>query len=270
MEDELFTVLLKMVNVQNYPSVPYDIYRYFTLLEDLDKNRKLNLNPEQKSTSFDTLSYDQIEHLGFSHLAGTRPSKQSKKIVRMIDDEAVEVALYLIKKTSWPQSDHAMKSTLSSFIANNSHSIRLYIRDVTTMVYSIFVFLSLRNMSESMKTEVLFQLNQKIKGKLRPAGPPEPEEKVEETGDEKWVLWGKNNKSGEFLIVKKSQEKETPGSKCINMRVSVIESFLDKERIRDEYNQILKKRGGRGRKGEKKFMCEFLKQHLIKNKRYYV
>ena len=90
MEDELFTVLLKMVNVQNYPSVPYDIYRYFTLLEDLDKNRKLNLNLEQKSTSFDTLSYDQIEHLGFSHLSGTRPSKQSKKIIRMIDDEAVE------------------------------------------------------------------------------------------------------------------------------------------------------------------------------------
>ena len=116
----------------------------------------------------------------------------------------------------------------------------------------------------------MFQLNKKIKGKLRPAGPNEPEEKVKDSGDEKWVLWGKNNKSGEFLIVKKSQEKETPGSKCINMRVPVIESLLDKEQIRDEYNQLLKKGGKGGQKRKKKFMCEFLKQHLIKNKRYYV
>ena len=93
MEDELFNVLLKMINVQKYPSVPYDIYRYYTLLEDLDKKRDLVFNRDQKEESdFNFLSYDQIDQLNFSQILGTQPSKKMKKVIRIIDDEAIEDA----------------------------------------------------------------------------------------------------------------------------------------------------------------------------------
>ena len=128
-----------------------------------------------------------------------------------------------------------------------------------------------------MKTEVLFKLNQKIKDKIRP--PPsgassgkEPEEEMKDPEDLKWVLWGKDNKHGEFLIVEKSEGRETPGIKCMYKRISEIESLLEKEQIRDEYNvyfdAIIKNKNFSGKRGKKKLMCEFLKQHLIKNRRY--
>ena len=281
MEDELFNVLLKMINVQNYPSVPYDIYRYYTLLEDLDKKHDLVFNRDQKEESdFNFLSYDQIAQLNFSQILGTQPSKKMKKVIRIIDDEAIEVAHYLINKTLWSKSDPAIKTDMMTFIVNNADGIHLYIRDITTMVYTIFVFLSLRRMPAPMKTEVLFKLNQKIKDKIRP--PPsgassgkEPEEEMkdpEDPEDLKQVLWGKDNKHGQFLIVEKREGGETPGIKCMNKRIPEIELLLDKEQVRDEYNvhfnAILKNKNFSGKRGKKKIMCEFLKQHLIKNKRY--
>ena len=281
MEDELFNVLLKMINVQNYPSVPYDIYRYYTLLEDLDKKHDLVFNRDQKEESdFNFLSYDQIAQLNFSQILGTQPSKKMKKVIRIIDDEAIEVAHYLINKTLWSKSDPAIKTDMMTFIVNNADGIHLYIRDITTMVYTIFVFLSLRRMSAPMKTEVLFKLNQKIKDKIRP--PPsgassgkEPEEEMKDPKDPedlKQVLWGKDNKHGQFLIVEKREGGETPGIKCMNKRIPEIELLLDKEQVRDEYNvhfnAILKNKNFSGKRGKKKIMCEFLKQHLIKNKRY--
>ena len=281
MEDELFNVLLKMINVQNYPSVPYDIYRYYTLLEDLDKKHDLVFNRDQKEESdFNFLSYDQIDQLNFSQILGTQPSKKMKKVIRIIDDEAIEVAHYLINKTLWSKSDPEIKTDMMAFIVNNADGIHLYIRDITTMVYTIFVFLSLRRMSAPMKTEVLFKLNQKIKDKIRP--PPsgassgkEPEEEMKDPKDPedlKQVLWGKDNKHGQFLIVEKREGRETPGIKCMNKRIPEIELLLDKEQVRDEYNvyfnAILKNKNFSGKRGKKKIMCEFLKQHLIKNKRY--
>ena len=278
MEDELFNVLLKMINVQNYPSVPYDIYRYYTLLEDLDKKHDLVFNGDQKEESdFNFLSYDQIDQLNFSQILGTQPSKKMKKVIRIIDDEAIEVAHYLINKTFLSKTHLAIKTDMMAFIVNNADGIRLYIRDITTMVYTIFVFLSLRRMSAPMKTEVLFKLNQKIKGKIRPlpsgaSSGKESEEEMKDSEDLKWVLWGKDNKHGQFLIVEKREGRETPGIKCMNKRIPEIELLLDKEQVRDEYNvyfnTILKNKKFSGKRGKKKIMCEFLKQHLIKNKRY--
>ncbi len=130
MEDELFNVLLKMINVQNYPSVPYDIYRYYTLLEDLDKKHDLVFNRDQKEESdFNFLSYDQIDQLNFSQILGTQPSKKMKKVIRIIDDEAIEVAHYLINKTLWSKSDPEIKTDMMAFIVNNADGIHLYIRD---------------------------------------------------------------------------------------------------------------------------------------------
>ena len=64
-----------------------------------------------------------------------------KKVIRIIDDEAIEVAHYLINKTFLSKTHLAIKTDMMAFIVNNADGIRLYIRDITTMVYTIFVFL---------------------------------------------------------------------------------------------------------------------------------
>ena len=270
MEDELFDVLLEMIKIKEYPSLPYDIYRYYTLLEDLDENRALVFNLDQKEeTSFDTLSYAQISQLNFSQIIGTQPSRQTKKVIRMIDDEAIEVAQYLINKTCW--SNPAIQSDMMDFIVNNAAGIHLYVRDITTIVYAIFVFLSLQRLSAPMKTQILFNLNQKIKETIRP--PPdqkEPEEEVKDPEeDEEWVLWGKDNKHGQFLIIEKRKRKETSGTKCMNKRIPELKALLDKEGIREEYNEYFENKNFPKKRSQRKPMCEFLKQYLINNKRYY-
>lgn len=263
MENELFKVLLQMINVQKYPSVPYDIYRYFTLLEDLDKERSLVFNLDQKDSDISCLSYDQINQLNFSRIIGTHAGRQIK--IRMIDDEAMEAALHLINTTLWP--DPSIKSDLQDFIENNVDGIHLYIRDITTMVYTIFVFLSLRRTSAGTKTEVFSHLNQLIKNEI---GAKDLEEEKKEPEEEEWVLWGKDNKQGQFLIIEKTSKKETSGTKCINKRIPDIKLLLDKEHIRDEYNEFFKNKEISGKRGEKKILCNFLKQHLIEKKRYYI
>ena len=270
MDDDLFKVLLQMINIQNYPSVPYDIYRYFTLLDDLDKNRKLFFEQKEGETDFNTLSYDQISHLNFSRTVGTRVSKQLKQKIRAIDTEAAEAAQYLINNTIWPHSD--VEAEMHDFIANNAYSIHLYVRDIKTMVYAIFVFLSLRSLSDPAKTKVLFDLNRKIKDALGVIERKEAEVEKKDPVEEEWVLWGKDNKKGEFLIVEKRGANETPGIKCMNKRLADIELLLDKEQIRDQYNIHLNnvfKDKPKGKRGKKKLMCDFLRNHLIKNKRYY-
>jgi len=266
MDDELFKVLLQMINIQKYPSVPYDIYRYFTLLDDLDKNRGLFFEQKGGETDFNTLSYDQISHLNFSRTVGTRISKQLKKKIRAIDTEAAEVAQYLINNTIWPHSD--VEAEMRDFIANNAYSIHLYVRDIKTMVYAIFVFLSIRSLPDPAKTKVFLDLNRKIRNKIGVPDRREAEEEKKDPEEEGWVLWGKDDKKEQFLIVEKRGAKETPGIKCMNKRLADIELLLDKEQIRDEYNIVLKSKTERKR-GKKKLMCDFLRNHLIKNKRYY-
>jgi len=254
-----------MINIQNQPSVPYDIYRYFTLLDDLDKNRGLFFGQEEKETDLNTLSYDQINKLNFGEL-GKRVSKQTKKKIREIDTEATEVAQYIITSTSWPYSN--VKDEMSDFITNNAYGIHLYVRDIKTMVYAIFVFLSIRSLPDPAKTKVLLDLNRKIRNKIGVPDRREAEEEKKDPEEEGWVLWGKDDKKEQFLIVEKRGAKETPGIKCMNKRLADIELLLDKEQIRDEYNIVLKSKTERKR-GKKKLMCDFLRNHLIKNKRYY-
>jgi len=252
---KLFDVLLKMIDVQKNPSVPYDIYRYFTLLEDLNKEKNIFFNNDQKETDFDTMSFDQIAQLNPSQILGTWKSKQMKKAMKLIDEEAIEVSLKLIN-TIW-SNDNAIKSTMTTFIVNNAYGIQLYIRDIKTMVYTIFVFLSLRGKSDDTKTKILFHLNHLIKEIIpvidKKEAKKEPEEKKEE------VLWGKDNKNGEFLIISK---KGLSGARCMNKNIADIEKFLEKENIKDEYEA-----SSQGR--FKKNMCNFLRQHLKNKKRYY-
>ena len=167
MEDVVFYTLAKIVNIRKYPSFPYDLYRYFNLLEDLKDEGQVNFDVIQnvQVADFSGLSFPQISEYNFSQsAAGTFQSRHMKRKLKFVDEEANEVALSLINRVTWPYN---IQPNMESFITKNSLDIQLYIRDIPTMVCAIFVFLVLHHKkSDKSKSCVLKLLNKKILGKL--------------------------------------------------------------------------------------------------------
>ena len=60
--DQLFRTLNTIVNIREYPSFPYDLYRYFTLLETLKEENQLSfdVNRDLQREDLTHVSYDRI------------------------------------------------------------------------------------------------------------------------------------------------------------------------------------------------------------------
>ena len=256
--NKLFNTLGQIVKIPKNPAFPYDLYRYFNLLENLKDENQLSFEVIRDVQRDDLLnvSYDRIGeyNLSGSQGSGTFQTQEMKQKLKFIDQEAIEVAQSLIKKMTWPDN---IQPNMESFIAKNSHAIQLYIRDIPTMVCAIFVFLVLRN--KPNKISILNLLNRKISQTLIPK--KQKQEKKE--GEQKVEIFGKYGDNDEFLIVTVTGSKSTKGARCESISKEKLKSYLHNENITKE--DIEKELG---KKYTNKNLCQLLKSHLQSQKRW--
>ena len=170
--DQLFHILKNIVNIREYPSFPYDLYRYFTLLENLKEENQLSFEVyrDLQRENLAHVSYARLIEYNFSEIQGTSQSRQMKAKLKFIDDEASKDAQAVIAQVKlWPFNS---QPNMKSFINKNSKAVQLYIRDIRTMVCAIFVFLWLRPHKKD-KIRILKLLNEKMQQQI----PKKQEEK---------------------------------------------------------------------------------------------
>lgn len=250
----LVNTLPRIVDTNKYPSFPYDLYRYFNLLENLEEQNELNFSVDRDpiQIDFSSLSYDQIRQTNFSRRSGTFQSRKMKKQMIIIDDEAQDVAHSLINR--YLPIDKPM---MTSFIIQNSHKIQLHIRDIPTMVWAIFLFLVLRKKPD--KISILKKINKS----LRPEAVEEkedPEVELEPEPEVEPEVWGAEDDDGKFKIVIKTGFNKTSGAICMNKTIGEIQQILREENISEaEIDQCPKK----------KPLCELLQAHLKRHERHF-
>ena len=242
---QVFRTLTTIVNIREYPSFPYDLYRYFTLLENLKEENKLSFDVYEGDIQPATfaLSYDRFNEYSFSEFQGTFQSRQMKAKLKFIDDEASKDAQAVIAQVKlWPFNS---QPNMKSFINKNSKAVQLYIRDIRTMVCAIFVFLWLRPHKKD-KIRILKLLNEKMQQQI----PKKQEEKKDEGGPQVEIL-GRENEKGEFYIGTKTKSKTT-WAKCLNKTIPQLKVYLNRENIPIKTSS-------------RKSLCILLKNHLQNN-----
>ena len=264
---ELLFTLKRIVKIDQYPSFRYDLYRYFNLLENLEKQKELvyfidNASFQMTNVTSD-LSYDQIRDRNWrtSQYAGTFQSRKMKHQMRFIDEEARDVAQKLINQTRRLQSN---KEMMLSFINYNAVKLQLHIRDIPTIVCAIFLFLSLRN--KQNKTNIIFQINFLIKKSQKNKKTGKKEEKEEDMASV--VYWGKNDEEGEFQIIKVTGSSKTSGANCMKKTIPQIRTILNKEGISND--EITKKLNLNPQQSKKIQLCKWLQDHLKNQNRWYL
>lgn len=256
---DLFKILAKIVvPIKKYPSFPYDLYRYFYLLENLPNlNYRIDHQFSRPTEIIKNISFEDQKDRDWSGAwhAGTQQSQQEKKITRFVNEEALNAARYLIENRSWGDQQHLMLN----FIEFNSDALQLHIRDIPTMMCAIFLFLRLRAFPNQNKNKILSDLNQIL---LHIINSPKKQEEKKEPQQKEEVLWGKDNDKGNLLIVKVTKmgpqkSKITKGALCMNKNVDEIQSILNKENVKWEKHD------------SKKQLCQLLKKYLQKKNRYF-
>jgi len=266
----LVSTLKKIVPIKQFPFFSYDLYRYFNLLENLAKQKKLVDPIDSRSVfsadAFAHLSYTQIKERNWSvsRHTGSRQSRKKKPKIRFIDDEAREEAQSFINKQSWPDNT---KQMMLSFVDYNDETLQLHIRDIPLIVCAIFLFLSLRNNLNKMN--IIFQINSLINTqsiKLQKKA-KEQEEKKE---DQEIVpeYRGRDDKKGAFQIIKITGTSETTGAKCMIKTIPQIKQILNEVGIsNDEIANQLNLVEGEPQ-SQKYKLCKLLQDHLKRQQRY--
>lgn len=270
---QLLSTLKQIVNIHQFPFFPYDLYRYFNLLENLEKQQKLvdpmDLTSAFSADAFSNLSYDQIKDRTWllSRHAGTFQSRKMRQKVRFINDEAREGAQSLINKQPW--RDNTFKQMMLSFIDYNDDTLQLHIRNIPLIVGAIFLFLSLRN--NQNKRNIIFQINSLINTQSKKLQKKAKEQEQEEEKEEQEIApeyRGRDDKNGAFQIIKVTGTSETPGAKCMIKTISQIKHILNEvgisnDEITNQLNLV------EGEPQSKKYkLCKLLQDHLKSQQRY--
>jgi len=267
----LVSTLKKIVHIKQFPFFPYNLYRYFTLLENLAKQKKLVDPIDSRSVfsadAFAHLSYTQIKERNWSvsRHTGSRQSRKKQQKIRFIDDEAREEAQSFINKQSWP--NNTIKQMIFSFVDYNDDTLQLHIRDIPLIVCAIFLFLSLRN--NPNKRNIIFQINSLINTqskKLQKRAEEQEEEKEEQEIVPEYR--GRDDKKGAFQIIKVTGTSETSGAKCMDKTIPQIKHILNEVGIsNDEIANQLNLVEGEPQ-SEKYKLCKLLQDHLKSQERY--
>lgn len=269
----LVSTLKKIVPIKQFPFFSYDLYRYFTLVENLAQQKKL-VDPIDSRLAFSTdafsnLSYDQIKDRNWSvsRHAGTRQSRKKKQKIRFVDDEAREEAQSFINKQSWP--GNTIKQMMFSFVDYNDNTLQLHIRDIPLIVCAIFLFISLRN--NPNKRNIIFQINSLLNTqsiKLQKKAKAKEQEEEKEAQEIVPEYRGRDDKKGDFQIIKITGTSKTSGAKCMDKTIPQIKHILNEVGVSDNEidNQLNLVEGGPQSKKSK--LCKLLQDHLKSQQRY--